>query len=519
MFNSRSIARKWPAICSEIDLYSPGIIAITETWLSDDSVKYYNYTNFQQFSACRPGGGGGGVMLLFSNKHSVVQLKLPLVPPPSCDVLAVRDVSDGHCWVLVYRPSDNLPAVDTRLLYESIHAILLVCASITILGDFNLNSIQWPSELSSSTSPLAANRLSNEFLELCASFDLKQLVTFPTRGDNFLDLILTTNPEKFSDIENCPPILTSDHNCISCVCHTHMIETINKVTLVEHNFHKCDYAEISSLLASLDWRMQFVDCRSVNEYWNKLYSVLWKIIETHVPVSSTNVVGFRKNAISRNVRGAILRKRKAWRKWRLQASIANKIAYKRASRDCSRLVRGHRAKEEEDILHFNQRRFFSYVSTKLHPVGNDITLTELNETLHTPDDIAKCFLQEFSKNFSAAESHEDIFVGESNRAMLEFINIDPDAVKLMLLQQPDSAAGPDGIPGVFYRKLANVLALPLSIVYQQSIHQGSIPDNWRLANVTPIYKGKGLKNVASSYRPISLTNVASKVLSALFQIS
>jgi hypothetical protein len=49
-------------------------------------------------------------------------------------------------------------------------------------------------------------------------------------------------------------------------------------------------------------------------------------------------------------------------------------------------------------------------------------------------------------------------------------------------------------------------------VYQQSIYQQRIPDDWRLSKVIPLYKGKGDKSSPSSYRPISLTAIACKVL-------
>ena len=80
------------------------------------------------------------------------------------------------------------------------------------------------------------------------------------------------------------------------------------------------------------------------------------------------------------------------------------------------------------------------------------------------------------------------------------------------MQQRSSAAGPDGIPGLFYRKLASVLAQPLATVYQQSLHQRAIPDMWRNALAIPLFKSKSSKASASSYRPISLSDIACKVL-------
>ena len=88
-----------------------------------------------------------------------------------------------------------------------------------------------------------------------------------------------------------------------------------------------------------------------------------------------------------------------------------------------------------------------------------------------------------------------------------------DSVYRALCTQKCSAAGPDGLPGIFYKQLAGAVTLPMTIVFQQSINQRAIPDAWRLAHVTLLYKGKGDKTLPTSlYRPISLTDVACNLL-------
>jgi len=61
------------------------------------------------------------------------------------------------------------------------------------------------------------------------------------------------------------------------------------------------------------------------------------------------------------------------------------------------------------------------------------------------------------------------------------------------------------------KECVDVLAEPLSIIFQQSYESGHLPADWKSANVVPIFK-KGKRGDASNYRPFSLTSVPCKVM-------
>ena len=71
------------------------------------------------------------------------------------------------------------------------------------------------------------------------------------------------------------------------------------------------------------------------------------------------------------------------------------------------------------------------------------------------------------------------------------INIDEYFVGHVMQERRSASAGPDGIPNIFYGRLAGALALLLTIVFQQSIHQEKIPDVLRIAHIIHMYKGTG----------------------------
>ena len=59
---------------------------------------------------------------------------------------------------------------------------------------------------------------------------------------------------------------------------------------------------------------------------------------------------------------------------------------------------------------------------------------------------------------------------------------------LLLQLDCHKSMGPDEIHPRVLRELAEEIAKPLSIIYQRSLLTGEVPEDWRLANVTSIYR-------------------------------
>ena len=72
---------------------------------------------------------------------------------------------------------------------------------------------------------------------------------------------------------------------------------------------------------------------------------------------------------------------------------------------------------------------------------------------------------------------------------------------------------------VMHKELANNdLKCVLTIIYNRFLSESKIPNDWKIANVTQIFK-KGKQCDADNYRPVSLTSNVCKILDSIIKDS
>ena len=105
----------------------------------------------------------------------------------------------------------------------------------------------------------------------------------------------------------------------------------------------------------------------------------------------------------------------------------------------------------------------------------------------------------------------------TNGVFVSELRVTPDAVtKLLNKLNKDKAQGPDKIPPRVLKELSVPLGIPLSILFNKSLDEGQLPQEWRSAEVTAIFK-KGTTSSPGNYRPVSLTSVLCKVLESFIR--
>ena len=158
--------------------------------------------------------------------------------------------------------------------------------SVHVLGDFNFKDIDWPDRLSKSGSTLSQSE-GQILIDIMNDHGLKQMVHFPTREKNTLDLILTTLPGQFQDIHS--PDKLSDHDIVSGTLKI-FVPPIKKPRRKMYLYQKGDYESMRKDFAKEKYFNGHSDTRSLQENFDLLTSFIQDSADKHIPSKTSRSV-------------------------------------------------------------------------------------------------------------------------------------------------------------------------------------------------------------------------------------
>ena len=169
------------------------IICVNETWLNKNILNCEllndDYVIFRKDRESRR--AGGVLIAIRANSFTNVQQYIHETnQDEELEIVAAVVVTSQQQKVLIcscYRPPDSTSNwIDTFNTYLSRACDLF--DNVVICGDFNLPDISWDNTIANKTN-------GHPFIEVLNDHFLTQVNNFPTRGDNILDLQITSVPE------------------------------------------------------------------------------------------------------------------------------------------------------------------------------------------------------------------------------------------------------------------------------------------------------------------------------------
>ncbi|KAK4829727.1 hypothetical protein QYF61_006188 [Mycteria americana] len=506
--NARSMGNKQEELEAIVHQENYDMVAITETWWDDSHNWSAAMDGYKLFRRDRRGRRGGGVALYVRECLDSLELD---DGDNRVECLWVRirgkankaDIVVGVC----YRPANQDEETD-ELFYkqpgEASRSLALV-----LVGDFNLPDVCWKYNT-------AERKQSRRFLECVADNFLTQLVSEPTREGAPLDLLFTNREGLVSHVMVGRCLGQSDHKMIEFLIRGEAARGVSKTATLD--FQRADFGLFRRLVERVPWEAALMG-KGVQEGWTFFKEEVLKAQERAVPrCRKTSWQGRRPAWLTRELWLELRKKRRVYDLWK--KGRATQEDYKGVARLCREKTRRAKAELELNLaaaVKDNKKHFFKYISSKRRAKENLQPLADGGGNTVTKDEekaevLNAVFASVFNSRANCSLGTQPLELedrdGDQNGAPI----IQGETVSDLLHHlDTHKSMGPDEIHRRVLKELADVLTKPLSIIYRQSWLTGEAPVDWRLANVTPIFK-KGRKEDPGNYRLVSLTSVPGKLM-------
>ena len=460
---------------------------------------------------------GGGIIVYIKNHIDFKNVKLQQDYNTESVWIDINLIKEE--WVrlgIFYRPPDNseyLNDIIIENINESIDNLGLE-KPVIILGDFNLSNINWDNlKGSNSTEDKFINCFQNNFLE--------QLVNFKTRGNNILDLILTNHSELINNIHSYMPLGNSDHSGICFEIYANLKHKENNEKVF--NFRKGNYNKFRELLSLINWEDVFRD-KTCSEMWAIFKDIIEKIQLECIPkiklrASTNKKPGWWTSEIQRTIKD----KENAYKDLiNSNYNIIQLDVFRSIRNKLNKLIKKNKRLEQIKISKEikNPKKFFSYFNSKKKFKSIIKLIRKDNEIAYNDNHIVEIFNNYFSSIFNNKNGNDKVKLLDNIEGhLINNIEINKNIIcKYISSLDIGKAAGPDGLSARILKEGMNSISTALDIIFRKSLCTSEVPEDWTIANVTPVYKN-GCRESVENYRPISLTSVVCRLLERIIKDS
>jgi ribonuclease P/MRP protein subunit RPP40 len=518
--NARSIVNKIKELVLMIEDENADVVAITETWLNDkiadEEMNISGYTLFRRDRKDKIKLRGGGVAMYIKNELNPV-CKSEFSEDSFAESLwcSITCGSENTLLGVCYRSPDSSESNDEKL-YSLLNDISKY--RVVVMGDFNFPELDW--------SNLDNLDVQNSFVDCLFNNFLLQLVDEPTRGNNYLDLILSSEENMIQNLSVGEHFETSDHQVIRFDLLSKKIK--NKASIVRYDYFRADYDEVRKQMHALQLETSNINInKTVCEVEYR-----WSSIKENCLSVRSEYIGQKKKSKNKSkwatnkVRKCRQQKKQAWMKFIKgnrdeQLYKAYKVKLRNSVKENRRAKRAFEEKLAKNIKE-DSKTFFAYVNSKKRSNNMIGPLKNSNgEVINNKKETADLLNRYFGSVFTREDCINipepvDIFTG-SHLECLSKMRIEEQLVldKLSKINVGKSH-GPDGLHGKLLYEVRYEIVESLTKLFNLSLETGIVPQDWRDADVCPLFK-KGKRDKAENYRPVSLTSIIGKLLESILK--
>ena len=278
-------------------------------------------------------------------------------------------------------------------------------------------------------------------------------------------------------------------------------------------------------VSEYDWSNILEKSKHIDEQWESFAELITNAQETHISHKTIDMNKNKSNSwkVPRTKEMKTIGNKRE-RKWTRYMKTGNLNHYKEfcSNRNkVKKLSKANRKVYEATLASetkSNPKAVYKYINKRLN-IQKEITEIHVNsestESRITEDN--DLILDTFSKYLASIFTKNDnnhlptIDMSPCKSKMNEFLVTERMVSEQIRKLDITKSAGPDNINARVLKELHDVIIEPLTLLFNNSLNQGMVPQEWKKALVPPIHK-KGNKKLASNYRPVSLTSITCKMM-------
>jgi hypothetical protein len=392
------------------------------------------------------------------------------------------------------------------------------------MGDFNYPEIDYNCFTVEGGSESSPHKFFDKTQELFLTQYVDQCIRFRDGyNPSTLDYIYTDEPNLIATIDYEVPRGKSDHVCLTWNLTASKPVTNEPVNNRKRNFWKGNFKLINEELCNMDWDAAFSG-KSLEDKWNCLKNALMNLVNKHVP-QTTPARKPRSHNLSKATIRQIKLRNESWKDYQKQPTDDMFRRYKVIRNRTTTMVRSdHELERNKTFKSFKgkPKKFYAYMRDLQTVKDRVVTLkredgTDTNNDKEAADELCRSFKEVFTMednadlNFGSSTSN-----GGDGTAPQIFEFTEEIVLNRLLHLDFSKSAGPDSLHPHLLKMCACNLARPLANIFQESFTTSQLPNDWKLANICPIFK-KGSRSSAGNYRPVSLTSVPCKIMESIIK--
>ena len=280
------------------------------------------------------------------------------------------------------------------------------------------------------------------------------------------------------------------------------------------DYNKANFEGIRNKLKLVDWDR--IMSEEIEQSWTNFKNILEETVNIYFPdrKSISNIYKKKPWMTTKAVK-SVRRKHNLFRRYK-DINNPKYVDVAREARAETKRAKNFEKKLAENIKK-DTKSFYAYVrnNNNIIPSIGPI-VDEAGELKTDPSNVAEklsnyfssVFTKEDTTNLPQTTNHSD----GRRPEIVDNIIITEETVKSKLSKlRADKATGVDDIfPGLLV-EISDQISNPLTKFFQQMLQTGEVPTDFKLANVTSIYK-KGTRSQPCNYRLISLTSQICRLL-------